>query len=231
MKLSVVMPVYNEYATIETIVERVMQAEVPVDMELVIVDDCSTDGTRDKVTELAEKHPGRIVTCFHEQNGGKGAALATGFDAAEGDIVLVQDADLEYDPREYGRLLEPILTAGADVVYGSRFLGGPHRVHMFWHYMGNKFLTLAGNVLYNINLTDMETCYKVFRRSVLQQIKLRSRKFDVEPELTAKVCKLKSVIYEVPISYYGRGYAEGKKIRWTDAFTALWALLKFRFVD
>jgi len=226
------MPVYNELATLEEIVARVVAAQPSMEMELVVVDDASTDGTRRMVEQLPESYPEcAIVTLFHEKNLGKGAALATGFQAATGDIVLIQDADLEYDPREYPRLLDPILNAGADVVFGSRFLGGPHRVHMFWHYVANNFLTTVCNALYNVNLTDMETCYKVFRVDVVRRMTLKSRGFAIEPELTAKACKLESVIYEVPISYYGRGYGEGKKIKWTDGFSALWALIKFRFVD
>ena len=228
MKLSIVIPCYNEARTIRTIVDRVRASPVP-GKEIIIVDDCSRDGTRDllrtQIAPLVEK----II--YHEVNQGKGAALRTGFAAATGDIVIVQDADLEYDPTEYARLIQPIIEGRADVVFGSRFQGGqPHRVVYFWHMIGNKLLTLLSNMATNLNLTDMETCYKVFRREVIQQIKIEENRFGFEPEITAKVSKLNVAIYEVGISYYGRTYAEGKKIGWRDGFRALWAILKYNFL-
>ena len=228
MKLSIVIPCYNEAKTIRLIVDRVRAAPV-ADKEIIIVDDCSRDGTRDllrtQLTSLVDK------VIFHEVNQGKGAALRTGFAAATGDVVVVQDADLEYDPNEYPKLLEPIIAGRADVVFGSRFQGGqPHRVVYFWHMVGNKFLTLCSNMATNINLTDMETCYKVFRRDVLRRITVEENRFGFEPEITAKVAKLDVAIYEVGISYYGRTYAEGKKIGWRDGFRALWAIIKYNFL-
>lgn len=228
MKLSVVIPCYNEVRTIRHIVDRVRAAPV-AEKEIIIVDDCSRDGTRDLLrTEIA---PLVDKLLFHEVNQGKGAALRTGFRAATGDVVVVQDADLEYDPQDYPRLLQPILEGKADVVFGSRFQGGqPHRVVYFWHMVGNKVLTLLSNMATNINLTDMETCYKVFRREVLQRIEIEENRFGFEPEITAKVARLGVVIYEVGISYYGRTYAEGKKIGWRDGFRALWAIAKYNFL-
>ena len=228
MKLSVVIPCYNEVRTIRHIVDRVRAAPV-AEREIIIVDDCSRDGTRDLLrTEIA---PLVDKVLFHEVNQGKGAALRTGFRAATGDVVVVQDADLEYDPQDYPRLLQPILEGKADVVFGSRFQGGqPHRVVYFWHMVGNKVLTLLSNMATNINLTDMETCYKVFRREVLQQIEIEENRFGFEPEITAKVARLVVVIYEVGISYYGRTYAEGKKIGWRDGFRALWAIAKYNLL-
>ncbi len=228
MKLSVVIPCYNEVRTIRHIVDRVRAAPV-ADREIIIVDDCSRDGTRDLLrTEIA---PLVDKVLFHEVNQGKGAALRTGFRAATGDVVVVQDADLEYDPQDYPRLLQPILEGKADVVFGSRFQGGqPHRVVYFWHMVGNKLLTLLSNMATNINLTDMETCYKVFRREVLQRIEIEENRFGFEPEITAKVARLGVVIYEVGISYYGRTYAEGKKIGWRDGFRALWAIAKYNLL-
>jgi glycosyltransferase involved in cell wall biosynthesis len=228
MKLSVVIPCYNEVRTIRHIVDRVRAAPV-AEKEIIIVDDCSRDGTRDLLrTEIA---PLVDKVLFHEVNQGKGAALRTGFRAATGDVVVVQDADLEYDPQDYPRLLQPILEGKADVVFGSRFQGGqPHRVVYFWHMVGNKVLTLLSNMATNINLTDMETCYKVFRREVLQRIEIEENRFGFEPEITAKVARLGVVIYEVGISYYGRTYAEGKKIGWRDGFRALWAIAKYNFL-
>ncbi|HZN63005.1 MAG TPA: glycosyltransferase family 2 protein [Planctomycetota bacterium] len=224
MKLTVVMPVYNEVEHIEKIVQAVLA--VKVDKELVIVDDCSKDGTRDKLAAIA-KLPG-VRVLYHDVNQGKGAALRTGFASAEGDLVLVQDADLEYDPQEYPTLLAPILSGKADVVFGSRFVGGDsHRVLYFWHSLGNRFLTLFSNMMTNLNLTDMETCYKVFRRDLLQKITIRENRFGFEPEITAKVAKLKCRIYEVGISYAGRTYEEGKKIGWKDGIRALWCILKY----
>ena|SRR3989338_2119628 len=229
MKISIIVPIYNEAATIATIVERIANAPINVTKEIILVDDGSTDATRRTLAQLAA-HPGVIVK-FHDQNRGKGAALRTGFAAATGDIIVIQDADLEYDPAEYNKLLEPILDGRADVVYGSRFLGGPHRTLLFWHYMGNRFLTMVTNILANINLSDMETCYKVFRRNVLNDMKLRSNRFGFEPEFTMKIAKRKFKIYEVPISYSGRDYSEGKKITWVDGLKALGCLVYFRFFE
>ena len=228
MKLSIVIPCYNEVSTIRHIVDRVRAAPV-AEREIIIVDDCSRDGTRDLLrTEIA---PLVDKVLFHEVNQGKGAALRTGFRAATGDVVVVQDADLEYDPQDYPRLLQPILEGKADVVFGSRFQGGqPHRVVYFWHMVGNKFLTLLSNMATNINLTDMETCYKMFRREVLQRIEIEENRFGFEPEITAKVARLGVVIFEVGISYYGRTYAEGKKIGWRDGFRALWAIAKYNLL-
>ncbi|MCG3137952.1 MAG: Undecaprenyl-phosphate 4-deoxy-4-formamido-L-arabinose transferase [Phycisphaerae bacterium] len=229
-KLSIVMPVYNELATLEEIVQRVLAVPLPLTKELVLVDDCSKDGTRELYPKIKAAYPDVPITiAMHEHNQGKGAALRTGFAAATGDIVLIQDADLEYDPRDYPRLLEPILDGRADVVYGSRFVGSDaHRVLYYWHYAGNRFLTLFSNMLTNLNLTDMETCYKVFRREVLQNIRLRSDRFAFEPEITAKVARGRWRIYEVGISYSGRSYDEGKKITWWDGIKAIGAILWFR---
>jgi glycosyltransferase involved in cell wall biosynthesis len=228
MKISVVIPVYNEVGTIKEIVSRVQAVEL--EKEIIIVDDYSTDGTREHLREINQAHE-NVQVLYHDHNQGKGAALRTGFQAINGDVVVIQDADLEYDPREYHNLLEPIVDGRADVVYGSRFLGGPHRVLFFWHYVGNKFLTLLSNAFTNLNLTDMETCYKVFKREVLKEITFRSNRFGFEPEFTVKIARKGFRIYEVPISYSGRTYAEGKKIGWKDGVKAIFAILWFRFFD
>jgi glycosyltransferase involved in cell wall biosynthesis len=226
--LTVVMPVYNERATIEAILSRV-EATGLAD-EIILVDDGSQDGTREHLVHIAPRHRGlRLI--LHERNRGKGAAVVTGIAAATADLVLIQDADLEYDPRDYPALLEPLLDGRADVVYGSRFLGGPRRTTMFWHMVANKLLTLMTNLLYNSILSDMETGYKLFPRVLIQSIPLRSRRFDFEPEITAKLLKRKVRIFEVPISFNPREYSEGKKIGLKDAFQAVWALLRFRFSD
>ncbi len=227
MKVSVVVPVYNEVQTIEEIISCVQA--IPLEKEIIIVDDGSIDGTRPRLKELSREKDVKVLS--HERNQGKGAALRTGFEAATGDIIIIQDADLEYDPREYPLLLEPIVTGKADVVYGSRFLSGPHRVLFFWHSLGNRFLTLLSNTLSNLNLSDMETGYKAFRRAILNEITIKSNRFGFEPEFTMKVAKRGLRIYEVPISYYGRTYAEGKKIDWRDGVKAIFALVWFRFFD
>ena len=225
-KVSVVIPVYNERDTILQVIDAVKG--VGLADEVVIVDDGSVDGTRET---LATVHDPAIKVICHERNRGKGAALRTGFAAAGGDVVIIQDADLEYDPREYPRLLRPILEGKADVVYGSRFAGGEqHRVLFFWHMMGNKFLTLFSNMMTNLNLTDMETCYKVFRREVLQRITIEENRFGFEPEITAKVARLQARIYEVGVSYAGRTYREGKKIGWKDGFSAIRCIIKYNLL-
>jgi len=225
LKLSVVIPVYNEEKTLAEIVRRVQAT--PFEKEIVLVNDGSRDRSREIMEQLAREHPN--VRCFHhEVNSGKGAALSTGFTKVTGDIVLIQDADLEYDPNDYAALLVPILEGKADVVFGSRFLGGRYaRVHLYWHYLGNRMLTTASNMFTNLNLSDMETCYKVFRREVADRIQIQSRTFAVEPEFAAKVAKLRARVYEVPISYAGRDYSEGKKIGLKDAFIALWAIVRW----
>lgn len=235
MKLSVVVPVFNEEATLVELLSKVAAAPLPEtvgELEIVVVDDCSSDGTWTKIErwQLPDREDGRPLEVSrhrHPENRGKGAALRTGFAAASGDVLLIQDADLEYDPVDYPVLLQPILDGHADVVFGSRFLGGPHRVLFFWHQLGNTFLTLLSNVCTDLNLTDMETCYKVFTRDVLEHITLVSDRFGFEPEFTAKVARLGVRIYEVPIAYHGRTYAEGKKIGWKDGVSATWSILRF----
>jgi len=228
-RVTVVMPVYNEHRFVRTIVDKVLSIRIDgVETDLVIVDDCSRDGTRELLQQLSIP---RTKVLFHDRNRGKGAALRTGFAGATGEVILIQDADLEYNPDEYPVLLKPILEGHADVVYGSRFLGGPHRVHLFWHMVGNKLLTLLSNMMSNLNLTDMETCYKVFRREVLDGITLKSDRFGFEPEFTLKVARQGWRVYEVPISYHGRDYAEGKKIGWRDGVSAIWTIFKYRLMD
>jgi len=230
--LSIVIPVYNEAATIANLLDKVLAVILPDFMtkELIVVNDCSTDGTAQTIQTYLTTHPGVPITFLeHEVNKGKGAALHTGIAKATGDFVIIQDADLEYDPNEYPLLLKPLLDGVADVVYGSRFMGGnPHRVLFFWHSIGNKFLTFLSNAFTNLNLTDMETCYKVFRREIIQSIKLKEQRFGFEPEVTAKVARIPGVrIYEVGISYFGRTYDEGKKINWKDGFRAIWCIFKY----
>ncbi len=225
MKLSVIIPCYNEKETIHQIIDAVKASPVR-DLEIIIVDDFSTDGTRELLREEVVERVSKII--YHDYNQGKGAALRTGIKEATGDLVIIQDADLEYDPQEYAILIEPILKDRADVVFGSRFMGAaPHRVVYFWHMMGNKFLTLLSNMFTNINLTDMETCYKVFRREIIQNIQIEEERFGFEPEITAKIARSKARIFEVGISYYGRTYEEGKKIGWRDGFRAIYAIIKY----
>jgi glycosyltransferase involved in cell wall biosynthesis len=227
MKLSVVIAVYNEKQTILDLLARVRA--VPLPKEIILVDDFSKDGTREILQKLPPSDDMKVL--FQPHNQGKGAALRTGFKAVTGDIVVIQDADLEYDPSEYPVLIQPILEREADVVYGSRFLGGPHRVLFFWHYVGNKVLTTLSNMMTDLNLSDMETCYKVFRAEILQKITLQENRFGFEPEFTAKVARAHCRVYEVPISYAGRDYAEGKKIGWKDGVAAIYFILKYRFFD
>jgi glycosyltransferase involved in cell wall biosynthesis len=228
-EISVVIPCYNEVSTIEAILDAVRASEIR-DKEILVVDDASTDGTREKLLSLEGQGGLRVI--FHERNQGKGAALRTGFRAATGEVVIVQDADLEYDPREYPKLLAPIRAGKADVVYGSRFAGGEtHRVLYFWHYAANKILTLFSNMFTNLNLTDMETCFKAFRREIIQKIDLREERFGFEPEVTAKVARLGCRIYEVGISYSGRTYAEGKKIGWRDGLRAVWCIVRYNLLS
>jgi glycosyltransferase involved in cell wall biosynthesis len=225
MKLSVVMPVYNEQATLREVVSRVLA--VPLEVELICVDDGSRDGSREILAELQIDHP-QIRVMLQPKNMGKGAALRCGIQEATGDFIIIQDADLEYDPSDYPALLGPLIENKADVVYGSRFLGsGPHRVLYFWHSVGNSLLTLISNALTNMNMTDMETCYKVFRREILQSIPIEEDRFGFEPEITVKISKRRLRVYEVGIGYWGRTYEEGKKIGWRDGFRALWCLLKY----
>lgn len=227
MKLSVIIPIYNEVESIREILKRVRATKLA--NEIILVDDGSVDGTRELLKTLDGK--GTVRAILHEQNQGKGAAVRTGLDAAKGDVLLIQDADLEYDPRDYPTLLKPIEEGIADVVYGSRFLGGPRRVTMFWHMVANYLLTFMTNILYDTILTDMETGYKIFRRKVVEGMSIRAKRFDFEPEFTAKVLKRRYRIYEVPISFNPRDYSEGKKIKLKDAFEAVWTLFKYRFVD
>jgi glycosyltransferase involved in cell wall biosynthesis len=229
MKLSIVIPVYNERQTVERLLKRV--EAVPYDKEIIFVDDASTDGTREILERLAGDHRDQVHLILHPENRGKGAAIRSAIGQVTGDIVIIQDADLEYDPRDYPSLLEPILEGHADVVFGNRFHGGPHRLLYFWHYVGNRFLTNLCNMATNLNLSDMEVGYKVFRTDVLQRLRLKSDRFGIEPELTVKVAKLGCRIYEVPIAYHGRTYAEGKKITWRDGIAALYCILRFRLFD
>jgi glycosyltransferase involved in cell wall biosynthesis len=229
MKLSVVIPVYNERQTIELLLKRVEAA--PYEKEIILVDDGSTDGTREILERLARAHRDQVQIFLHPQNRGKGAAIRTAIEHVTGDIVIIQDADLEYDPQDYPALLGPILEGHADVVFGNRFHGGPHRVLYFWHYIGNRLLTNLCNMMTNLNLSDMEVGYKTFRAEVLQRLRLKSDRFGIEPELTVKVAKLGCRVYEVPIAYHGRTYAEGKKIGWKDGIAALYYILRFRLFD
>lgn len=224
--ISVVMPVYNEEATVEEIVSRVLAS--PVRVELIAIDDASTDGSREKLQKLASTHGFTLL--LQDRNRGKGAAVRRGFHECTGEIVIIQDADLEYSPEEYPELIDLILQGKADAVYGSRFLGR-HRAFLFTHYVGNRFLTLVTNVLYNTILTDMETCFKAIRGDVVRQLRLKENRFGIEPEITAKLFKMGCRVYEVPITYQGRGYEEGKKISWRDGLEALWVLVKYRLVD
>jgi glycosyltransferase involved in cell wall biosynthesis len=229
MKLSIIMPVYNERETLHEILSQVRAVELPdVEKEILLVDDGSTDGSRQILAE--EEAAGDARVFYHEENRGKGAAVRTAIEQASGDLIVIQDADLEYDPRDYPTLIRPIMEGRVTVVYGSRFLG-PRKAMNFWHMVGNKLLTLTTNVLYNAILSDMETCYKCFKADVIKDIPLHSRRFEFEPEITAKVLKRGHRIFEVPISYYGREYHEGKKISWRDAPIAFWTLIKYRFVD
>jgi glycosyltransferase involved in cell wall biosynthesis len=229
MKLTIIMPVYNERETLSEILSQVRAVELAdVEKEIIVVEDGSTDGSRDTLIEEAKT--GDLVVLYHKHNRGKGAAVRTAIEHASGDLIVIQDADLEYDPRDYPSLIRPIIEGRVTVVYGSRFLG-PRKAMLFWHMLGNKLLTLTTNILYNAILSDMETCYKCFRADVVKDIPLRSRRFEFEPEVTAKVLKRGHRIFEVPISYYGREYHEGKKISWRDAPLAFWTLVKYRFMD
>lgn len=229
-KLSIVMPVYNEKDTINEIFNRVRNVDVGMEKEIIMVDDCSKDGTREILKEISEKGLDGVKVIFHEKNCGKGAALRTGFQQVTGDITIIQDADLEYDPSEYPNLIRPIIEGKSDVVYGSRFLGRKRPKGMaFSNFLANKFLTFISNLLTGFSITDMETCYKVMKSSILKELKLESDRFDIEPEITAKLAKKKVKLVEVPISYFGRGHEEGKKINWKDGFSAIYKIFKFRF--
>jgi len=226
-KLTIIIPVFNEAETLKEIIAQVIAVEVPFEKEIIIIDDASTDDSRSVIEKLPHDN---VKTFYHQTNQGKGAAIRSGLSLATGDIVLIQDADLEYNPNEYPKLLQPILEKKADVVYGSRFVGSDaHRVLFFWHMVGNKFLTLLSNMLTNLNLTDMETCYKVFRKEIISQIRIEENRFGFEPEITAKLSRLDCRIYEVGISYSGRTYSEGKKIGWRDGVSALRSIIKYRF--
>ncbi|MCD6521652.1 glycosyltransferase family 2 protein [Candidatus Calescamantes bacterium] len=230
MKLSIIIPVFNEEKTVEKLIEEVCRVELPeVEKEIIVVDDGSTDATPEILKRIKNKYP-ELKVVFKEKNEGKGSAIRRGLKEVTGDLVVFQDADLEYDPRDYPLLMKPILEGKADVVYGSRFLG-PHRVLLFWHLIGNIFLNLVTNFLYNTTLTDMETCYKMFRSEVIKNLPLKAQGFEIEPEITAKILKRRYRVWEVPISYNGRGYEEGKKITWRDGFIALYTLFKYRFKD
>ncbi len=225
MKLSIVIPCYNEKDHLPELISRVKSSPVP-DKEIILVDDCSTDGTRELIKTRIETTVDRVI--YQPMNRGKGAAIRSGLDCVTGDIVIIQDADLEYDPMEYLKLMTPIVEGKADVVYGSRFMGGdPHRVHLFWHYVGNRILTLLSNMFTNLNLTDMETCYKLFRTDVIKGMTIQQDRFGIEPEITAKVARTKCRVYEVGISYYGRSYGEGKKIGWKDGVKAVYVILRY----
>ena len=227
LKLSILIPAYNEVDTIAEILRRVRAVDTGLEREIVVVEDGSTDGTREVLQQEASAEDTKVI--YHQTNQGKGAAIRTALQQATGDILLIQDADLEYDPREYPDLLKPILEDRSQVVYGSRFRGGPHKAMFFWHMVGNKFLTLLTNILYNTILSDMETCYKVFTRQVADKLRLRSPRWGFDPEITAQILKMGHRIYEVPISYTGREFHEGKKVSWRDGFVVLWTLLKYRF--
>lgn len=232
MLISVVVPVFNEAETISKIIDQIDAVSMPLEKEIIVVDDSSTDGTREILQNIEKNNSKNIQIIYQGKNQGKGAALKSGFKLAKGDIIIIQDADLEYDPEEYPKLINPILEGKADVVYGSRFISGePHRVLYFWHSIGNRFLTLLSNMFTNLNLTDMETCYKVFRREILTKIDVREKRFGFEPEITAKVAKLGCRIFEVGISYSGRTYREGKKINWKDGVWALWCIVRYNLFD